>query len=63
MKVVSVIKNVDKVELEVPIEERLGVDTLEEVLMNFDGDNIPNYEETIRPWGYLVLPNTKLCLN
>lgn len=32
----------------VPIGDRLGVKTLKAMLMNFESDNIPNYDETIK---------------
>lgn len=46
---------------EVLLEEILGVDTLEVVSMNFDGDGIWDYEETMKALRYL-LPRCKTML-
>lgn len=42
------IESVDEVQPEVPIEERLGVKTIEVVLMNFENDNILEYNEIVK---------------
>lgn len=47
MSVVSVINFIDKLEVDVPIEEIFVVETLVIVMMKFDRDNIKDYEETM----------------
>lgn len=51
LKVVFVIESIDEVQSEVPIEKRLGVKTLEVILMNFESDGIPNYDEMVKVIG------------
>lgn len=53
LKVVSIIESIDEVQLELPIEERLGAETLEAMLMNFKSDGIPDYDETVKDLGAL----------
>lgn len=65
VRVVLIIETVDDSEPEVPLEIRLGVDTLEAVLMNFGSDGIPDYKETINALGVSFGPRrqTKLELD
>lgn len=48
LKAVSLIETIHEVHPEVPIKERLGVKTLEAVLMDFESDGIPDYDEIIK---------------
>lgn len=45
--VVSVIDTIEESKIEVPIEERFVVENLATLLMNFYGDGIKEYDETI----------------
>ncbi|KAK4724087.1 hypothetical protein R3W88_026866 [Solanum pinnatisectum] len=47
LKSVSMVTHIVESGSEVPIEERLGVDALAAVMMNFDGDGIEDYDELI----------------
>lgn len=47
MSVVLMINIVDEGVIEVSMEERVAIKTLTAVMMNFDGDNIEYYEETV----------------
>lgn len=42
---VSIIENIDVVKLEILIEQRLGVKDLAAVIVNFDSNGIPKYDE------------------
>nr|ABI34335.1 Integrase core domain containing protein [Solanum demissum] len=44
---VSVVNHIEEGGSTVPIEERLGVDALEAVLMNFESDGIEDYDELV----------------
>lgn len=46
-RVVSVIESINEVQLAFPIEEKLDVETLVEVLMNFKSDGIANYDDMV----------------
>lgn len=61
-KVVSGIESMDKVQPQVPIEERLGVKTRETVLMNFESDCIPNYDEMMNELRSQEYPRHQLKL-
>lgn len=45
--VISVIDNIEKVRLKVPIKERLSDKALVAVIMKFDSDNNLEYEEIV----------------
>lgn len=47
MNVISVIEIVDEVDVEVPIEKRLLVETLAALMMDFNGEGIEDYKETV----------------
>uniref|UniRef100_M1B5N4 Integrase core domain containing protein n=1 Tax=Solanum tuberosum TaxID=4113 RepID=M1B5N4_SOLTU len=47
LKSVSVVNHIEKRGSDVSIEERLGVDALAAVMMNFDGDGIEHYDELV----------------
>lgn len=48
MCVVSVIDTLDDDSLTVPIKERFGVEALTSMIVNFDGNNINEYDEMVR---------------
>lgn len=52
-------------ELEVLVKLHLGMDTLEAILMKFDGDSIPDYEKIVYALGVSFCPRrqTKLELD
>lgn len=65
LRAVFVIEILYDAEPEVPLKERLGIDTLEAILMNFDVDTITRYEEIVKVLGvsYASLYQTKLKLD
>lgn len=55
MRVVYIIDTVDDNKLTMPIEERLGVEALVVVIMNFDSDSIKKYDEILSAFVVEVL--------
>lgn len=56
LKLVSVVNQIVEQGSDVSIEERLGVDALAAVMMNFEGDGIEDYDELV-----VALDRFELC--
>ncbi|XP_049369182.1 uncharacterized protein LOC125834055 [Solanum verrucosum] len=57
LKSVSMVTHIVESGFEVPIKERLGVDALTAVMMNFDGDGIEDYDELVAALDRLEIPS------
>lgn len=53
--VISMIDTIDEDALIVPIKERLGVEAVAVIIINFEGDDIDGYDEIVSALVSLVL--------
>lgn len=47
LKLVSLVNHIEESSFDVPIKQRLGIDTLVTVMMNFESVSIQNYDELV----------------